>query len=167
LLLVWFDLFAMLVYNPSMKMRYLLIAPAAVAILLVSSQQKVTLDTQNAAQSSPVPPAPFSLGVTVVTPDPTPQVTPGLSGDSDLAPVLNTTSDPVVVTSYATSPGDNDGDVNCTLTYSDGSTSTFLWQTVNPQGVLITPATGQPYWSPVTTYNGACDDSLLGTPKAN
>lgn len=60
--------------------------------------------------------------------------TPTPDGNQAIAPAV----DPPTVVSYQqTATAAPDGDVsatNCTLTYSDGTTSTWLWQTVSSNG---------------------------------
>lgn len=64
--------------------------------------------------------------------------------------------EPVVVTSYKKIPtgeGYNGENIDCELTYSDGTTYRWPWQTVRYNQVKI------------TSYSDTCDSSVIGQPK--
>jgi hypothetical protein len=88
----------------------------------------------------------------VAVPDATPTPTP-------TAPVVEPTQ--VTVVSYKQIPVDNGTD--CEFTYSDGTTYTWHWQTVNPHGSWQTSGDGSNgHWVSTTSTSGDCDSTSIG-----
>lgn len=60
------------------------------------------------------------------------------------------------------------GNVDCKLTYSNGTNYQWHWQTVNPQGAWVTDGQGQNgHWQVATNTSGICDQRTIGQPKVN
>lgn len=72
---------------------------------------------------------------------------------------------PVTVTAFQQVPL-TDGNTDCILTYSDGTTYQWHWEVINPQGSWVTNGVGQNgHWVTTTQTASTCDPSVVGTAK--
>jgi hypothetical protein len=101
---------------------------------------------------------------------------PQASSSSEQSTPQNSTSEEVeptpqpegiTVVSYEQVPSEGNKDVDCKVTYSDGTTYQWSWSTVKEQGSWVTDSSGNNgHWVPATFMSGYCDQSLLGKVKS-
>ena len=154
--------------------------------LAFNSTPKTTPKSVNvhltSAQSTPTPTASTTAKTTTVPVQTTPTTTtPTVSPKATKAPASNPSAQPtaalpstqptatsaVTIVAYKQIPIDNLGDIDCEYTYSDGTTYTWQWQTVNPKGSWTTNSMGQDgHYTATTVDSGFCDQNVIGKPKS-
>ncbi len=102
--------------------------------------------------------------VATTTPTPVANVT---STSSTPATTTTTTVTPPTIVSFqevpTTPPATDSSATNCTVTYSDGSTHTWLWEQTIIDGSWQENGVGQNgHWVPTTAVSGNCNSSLIG-----
>lgn len=75
--------------------------------------------------------------------------------------------DPVTVTAYEQIPIQDSEDIDCKLTYSDGTTYQWHWTTVNEHETWMTDSSGHNgHWVKATHTSNYCDASVIGNVKS-
>jgi hypothetical protein len=65
---------------------------------------------------------------------------------------------PVVVTSTRQVPIENSQNIDCEVTYSDGTVERWSWKVINSQGSwMLDEATQQGHWAKTTQISGSCN----------
>lgn len=156
-----------------------LILPIAVALLLVlgiagsvyafrplPKKANVAQKPISSTQTSTETPVSPSDQTTVVSATP-PTLSPATSTNTTTTQQTTTGTAPATVTAYEKISIPDSEDIDCKLTYSDGTTYQWHWLTINEQGSWVTDASGNNgHWVKTTNTANLCDDSVIGKQKS-
>lgn len=138
-----------------------------VTVKLTSTTTKTTAPTTSTAPTASTTTS--TSTVQTSTPTTAPAPTPATPVVSPSAPTTSSTTATVVsfkevpVANTQNKDGTQILNTDCQITYSNGTTFSWLWQTYNPEGSWTENSFGQDgHYTSGTATLGKCDSSLIG-----